>query len=280
MIADELIAYVTADEPPMHLTADRLIAMGLRRRRLRVLGSVGGGGGALAVALAVLLAQLPGSTPQPRMLTPMAACLADVPIDPAVTGDVTEDPLHGHLDPSASPVASPPPATEEQLTAVGCTAAREVMALLPAARFYPHSYRGVPAFQASWTNEGMWQVFSAARVAGGGTVGVTVGPQTAGNPPITRRQLTTQEPWKEMPGVRLEDDGSGVVVVSYTEQLPMGDGKSITQNIALVWTGHTVVTVTADNARSIRPVDIGGQPVLTVEQVRGLALNPGFALFG
>lgn len=280
MIADELLAYVTEDEPPMHLTAQRLVTLGRRRRRLRLLGSIGGGGVAVAVALAVFFAQLPGTTHRPQVLTPMAGCLAGVPIDSSAPGDLTGNPLvRPSLDiPLPSPVASPPPATEDQLSQVGCTAAREVPALLPGRRFYPHDNRAWPAFQAVFRNADVWSISTQGRLVGGGEVTIMVSPQF--DSPPTQEQLKTDLPWKDMPGIRLEDDGTGVVVMTYTDRMPMGDGKTMTDNMAEVWTGHTFIMVGAGNMLSVSPLDFGGTPPLTVEQVRQLALNPGFAVFG
>ena len=74
MSADDLYAYVTADEPPMTLTAAGLLTRGRRRHRLRMLGTFGGGG-ALAVAMVMFLVQLPATPPAPALSTE-AACLA------------------------------------------------------------------------------------------------------------------------------------------------------------------------------------------------------------
>jgi hypothetical protein len=277
MSADELLAYVTADEPPMALTADRLLTLGRRRHRLRLLSAIGGGGGAIAVALGVLVAQLPG-TPAPQFATPQAACLREVPIDAAAPGDVVGDP-NNPLDPTASAAPELVPPTEEQLTAVSCAAVRGVLGLVHGKTFFPHGYRGQAAFQATWFPYG-GMIMAQGRAIGGGAVSVSVSAQKANEHPPTQEQLRTDEPWKSMDHVQLDNLPDGAAVLTYTAQLPLGESVGAHRNFVTVWTGHTIVTATSDNLRSVRPADAGGPPLLSLDQVRQLALDPAFAVFG
>jgi hypothetical protein len=286
MSADQLLAHVTTDEPAMTLTAERLLRLGRRGHRRRLLGAIGGGGGALAVALGVFLAQLPG-TPAPQVDTPQAVCLREVPIDATAPGDVTTDPANDSLHPSQSSanarartkVAEPVAPTEAQLTTMSCAAVHTTLGFLPGRTFFPHGYRGQAAFQAIWFADGQ-MTLAQGRAVGGGTVSVAVSAQLSDQPPPTQDQLRTDEPWKSMDHVQLNNLPNGMVVLSYTDQLPLGGAAPVDQNVVTVWTGHTVVNATSDNSRSVRPADAGGPPLLNLDQLRQLALNADFALYG
>lgn len=69
-------------------------------------------------------------------------------------------------------------------------------------------------------------------------------------------------------------------MLSYTDQSPFGETVAVEQNVVTVWTGRAVVTATSDNSRSVRPLEADGLPLLSLDQLRQLALNPGFALSG
>jgi hypothetical protein len=83
-----------------------------------------------------------------------------------------------------------------------------------------------------------------------------------------------------MDHVQLENLPNGLVVLYFPDLMQLGDGLTATEYRALVWTGHTLVTASSNNQRSAQPLEFSGPPLLTLDQVRQLALDPDFALYG
>ncbi|WP_027344696.1 hypothetical protein [Hamadaea tsunoensis] len=282
MSADELYAYVTTDEPSMVLTADRVLALGRRRKRNRLLGSIGGGT-AVAVAALVFWAQLPGPADP---VVPAAACLREVPVDRQAAGDVTVDPL-------ASSTRPPTPATvtDQMLNQVGCTMVHAVKRLLPGTRFYPHEVRAAAAFQPFWfgpdhpRNDQDGGIESVGRVPGLGLIAVVVGDRDSSNPPPTQEELRTDSSWQKRQNVERTQFADGSVLLSYQEFTTLDDLVLMKQRIVEFWTGHTHVLATSTDLlvaafADATPNSVSGTPPLTIAQLEELAQDPGFAVFG
>ncbi|MEV6970271.1 hypothetical protein AB0M47_34705 [Hamadaea sp. NPDC051192] len=245
LVREKLRTYVVEDEPPMTLTSVDLLKQGSRRRTFRF----GAFSAVALVAATVAWFSLPSNEPQ-TVLSGEAPCLARVPLVTGATPDITVDPLA-----ASSPLSAVDSATA---TRVSCYLVDAVAALTPDARYLPTTWRAAAPFQTVSASD---HLLASARTPGG-SFSVMITRATVA-PPSGDATVTLP-------------DGRQVAVDSYPDLL--GPGARWLE-VAL-WTGHTLITVGADNYRTVRPPTFGDEPILTQAQLIQLVTAPALALYG
>jgi hypothetical protein len=250
LVRQKLRSYVEEHEPPMTLTSADLLAKGARRRLLRL-----GTGTSFVVAAILTLGfvYLPPNQAQPAAVSAEAACLARVPIVPGASPDITTDALA-----SESPVS---PADSATAARISCYLVDTLLTMLPDQQFLPTTWRGTAPFQTVVGEQG---VTASARTAGG-SFGV-----------IINRSADAWHPATSPDTVLRPEPG---LTVEIHHDNPISPSSRVT--IVVARTAGTVIIVSADNLRAIRPDPVAeGAPMLTDDQVTQIATAPQLVLYG